>query len=82
VKNTLVRRDQFNISPQGILHKPTEAAFTPYPADPHSGVWRAGQLDQGLAGGNIYDSKEVRRIMGELWVEYVVANKSMFRSKN
>ena len=26
--NILVRSDQFNITPQGILHKPTDAAFT------------------------------------------------------
>jgi len=35
--NILVRRDQFNITPQGIVHKPTDAAFTPYPGDPYSG---------------------------------------------
>ena len=33
----LVRRDRFNITPQGIVHKPTDAAFTPYPGDPYSG---------------------------------------------
>ena len=80
MENSLVRRDQFNISPQGIVHKPTDAAFTPYPGDPHSGVWRAGQLDQQLAGGNIYDPKEVQRIMSELWIEYVAANESMFQN--
>ena len=36
--NILVRRDQFNITPEGIVHKPTDAAFTPYPGDPHSGI--------------------------------------------
>jgi hypothetical protein len=36
--NILVRRDQFNITPQGIVHKPTDAAFTPYPGDPFSGL--------------------------------------------
>jgi hypothetical protein len=46
--NHLVRRDQFNITSQGIVHKPTDAAFTPYPGDPYSGITRLGQL-----GGNI-----------------------------
>jgi hypothetical protein len=27
MENTLVRRDQFNVTPQGIVHKPTAAAF-------------------------------------------------------
>lgn len=31
METKLVRRDQFNISPQGTVHKPTDAAFTPYP---------------------------------------------------
>jgi hypothetical protein len=25
----LVRRDQFNITPQGIIHKPTDSHFAP-----------------------------------------------------
>ena len=36
--STLVTRNQFNITPQGIVHKPTEAAFIPHPGDPHSGL--------------------------------------------
>ena len=38
MENILVRRDQFNITPQGIVHKPTDAGFTPYPGDPYSGT--------------------------------------------
>jgi hypothetical protein len=34
MKGTLVTRDQFNVSPQGIIHKPTDAAFTPTSAIP------------------------------------------------
>jgi hypothetical protein len=78
MENSLVRRDQFNISPQGIVHKPTDAAFTPYVGDPYSGMWRLGQLGQRLASGNHYDPKHVRRIMSELWVEYVSANSAIF----
>jgi hypothetical protein len=39
----LVRRDQFNISPQGIVHKPTDAAFTPDPTAPCLQVPKAGR---------------------------------------
>ena len=37
-----VKRDQFCLSPQGIVHKPT--AFTPDPTDPYSGIMRLGHL--------------------------------------
>ena len=36
--STLVTRNQFNITPQGIVHMPTDAAFIPHPGNPHSGV--------------------------------------------
>ena len=68
----LIRRDQFNITPAGIIHKPTDAAFTPFPGDPFSGTTRAGHRD--LANGEQYRLDEVQRIMRELWTEYVTAN--------
>ena len=72
MKSKLVRRDQFNISPQGIVHKPTDAAFTPYPGDPHSGTMRLGTLGNQPPDGNGYSTADVQRIMRELWAEYVV----------
>ena len=39
-----VKRDQFGVSPQGIVHKSTDAAFTPDPGDSSSGILRLGQL--------------------------------------
>jgi hypothetical protein len=77
VADILIRRDQFNITPQGIVHKPTGAAFTPYPTDPFSGTMRAGNLV--LANGDKYRGDEVQRIMRELWVEYVTANADHFK---
>jgi len=41
---TLVTRNQFNVTPQGVVHKPTEAAFIPSPGDPLLGTMRLGQL--------------------------------------
>ena len=70
----LVRRDQFNITPQGIVHKPTDAAFTPYPGDPYSGITRLGQLSNKHPNRNSFRSEDVQRMMWELWVEYVTSN--------
>ena len=76
---TLVRRDQFNITPQGIVHKPTDAAFIPSPGDPHSGTMRLGQLGNGRSHGTEYNPEDVRRMMRELWDEYVVRNPESFK---
>ena len=72
--NVLVRRDQFNITPQGIVHKPTDAAFTPYAGDPYSGITRLGQLGNKHPNGNSFRPEDVQRMMWELWVEYVSSN--------
>ena len=78
--NILVRRDQFNITPQGITHKPTEASFAPHPGDPHSGIMRLGQLENQAPNGDCYDPDDVKRMMRQLWAEYVVANSDVFRA--
>ena len=72
--NILVRRDQFNITPHGIIHKPTDAAFTPHPGDPHSGEMRNGRLGNALPNMASYNPEEVWRMMRELWTEYVARN--------
>ena len=61
--NVLVRRDQFNITPQGIVHKPTDAAFTPHPGDPYSGITRLGQLGSERPNGNGFRPEDVQRMM-------------------
>ena len=71
MESTLVRRDQFNVTPQGIVHKPTDAAFTPYPGDPFSGIERSGQLANKHPNGSGFRAEDVRRMMRELWAEYV-----------
>jgi hypothetical protein len=75
----LVRRDQFNITPQGIVHKPTDAAFTPHPGEPFSGTTRLGRLGNVLPGEEGYRPDEVKRLMQELWGEYVAANPESFK---
>ena len=76
----LVRRDQFNITPQGIVHKPTDAAFTPYPDDPYSGITRLGQLGNKRPDGNGFKPEDVQRIMKDLWAEYVISNPQLFKA--
>jgi hypothetical protein len=80
MKSTLVRRDQFNITPQGIVHKPTDAAFTPYPGDPYSGITRMGQIGNERPDGDGFSSDDVQRMMRELWVEYVADNPQLFKT--
>ena len=77
METNLVRRDQFSISPQGIVHKPTDAAFTPNPGDPYSGISRMGQLNSDFPNGN-FEPDEVQRLMRELWNEYVASNPELF----
>jgi hypothetical protein len=63
-----VKRDQFGLSPQGIVHKPTDAAFTPDPTDPYSGIMRLGHLGNSHPNGGGFSPDEVCRLMNELWV--------------
>ncbi len=74
----LVRRDQFNIHPRGIVHKPTDASFTPAPGNPLSGIERMGQLGNTGPSGNDFDSADVLRMLRELWAEYVGNNPRLF----
>ncbi len=77
MERKLVRRDQFAISPQGIIHKPTDAAFTPDPGDPYSGTSRWGQLTREPSLQD-FCKDDVQRMMRELWAEYVSANPELF----
>ena len=76
----LVRRDQFNITPQGIVHKPTDAAFTPFPGDPYSGITRMGHLGNQTFDGKAFNADDVQRMMRDLWVEYVISNLQHLKS--
>jgi hypothetical protein len=80
--NTLVRRDQFNITPEGIVHRPTDAAFTPSPGDPHSGTTRLGHLGNNIniPIGASFSSEDVQRVMSELWAEYLADNPKLFKT--
>jgi hypothetical protein len=79
MENILVRRDQFSITPQGIVHRPTDAAFTPYPGDAFSGIERLGQLNNAKGSNGSFNPDDVRRMMRELWSEYVATNPRLFK---
>jgi hypothetical protein len=70
-----INRDQFDIGPQGIVHTPTAASFTPDPANANSGIVRLGQLANWQPNTGNFAPDDVCRQMTELWLEYV-ANSS------
>ena len=67
MESKLVRRDQFSVSPQGIVHKPTDAAFTPHPGNPCSGTVRLGALNTKNPNGSDYEREDVQRMMREVF---------------
>jgi len=56
------------------VHKPTDAAFTPDPTDPYSGIMRLGHLGSSHPNGAGFKPDDVCRVMNELWVDYVASN--------
>ena len=77
METILVRRDQFNITPQGIVHKPTNTYFAPRVGDPYSGSVHLGQLGHVVPIGERYDLDQVKKMMMQLWTEYVAANSNL-----
>ena len=78
MSSTPVQRDQFEVSPKGITHKPTGATYTAHAGAPHSGNMNPGQLGNVLTNGEDYRPLEVQTMMEQLWVEYVNANPRLF----
>lgn len=74
----LVTRDQFNVTPQGVTHKPTDASFVPHCGDPCSGSMRLGRLECEVATGDYYDREVVESMMRQLWAEYLTTNSDLF----
>ncbi|GLR87988.1 hypothetical protein [Bradyrhizobium iriomotense] len=76
--STPVQRDQFEVSPKGITHKPSGATYTPHPGAPFSGTINLSQLGDVLTNGDDYRPHEVQTMMERLWAEYVNANPRLF----
>ena len=77
----LITRDQFNITPQGITHKPTDASFVPHCGDPRYGSTRLGRLECEVPSRDNYDPEVVKTMMMQLWAEYLAANSDLFVKK-
>jgi len=77
--HTLVRRDQFDITPHGIVHRPTDASFTPCSADPLLGTVRLGRLRNPPGESERFNADDVERIMRELWTDYVINNPELVK---
>ena len=80
--NELVTRDQFNVTPDGVVHKPTDAAFIPNPSDPSSGTVQLGQLANTHPTAREYPVEDVLRIMSELWAEFRASNPGLLPTPN
>jgi hypothetical protein len=78
MSSTPVQRDQFEVSPKRISHKPTGATYIPHPGAPYSGNMNLGQLGNVLPNGEDYRPHEVQMMMEQLWAEYVDANPRLF----
>jgi hypothetical protein len=76
--STPVQPDQFEISTQGITHKPTGANFTPYPGQPLSGHNDDGRLGDVLPNDDDYRTDQVKSMMQQLWADYVSKNPKLF----
>ena len=78
MSSTPVQRDQFEVSPKGITHKPAGATYIPHCGAHYSGnmnLWRLGNV---LPNGEDYRPLEVQTMMEQLWAEYVDANPRLF----
>ena len=69
-----VKRDQFSVSPYGVVHKPTDATFTPDPGNLYSGIIRVGHLGRSHPNDGGFKPDDVCRLMNQFWIEYVAAH--------
>lgn len=67
---TPVKPDQFEITVNGITHKPTGCTFTAYPGQAMSGNMRIAQLGNKLASGEDYRPEDVKAMMQQLWEKH------------
>jgi hypothetical protein len=75
VASTPVKPEQFEISNNSIIHKPTGCTFTSHPGQTSSGNMRLGQLGNKLASGEDYRPDEVKSMMQQLWAKHCAERK-------
>ena len=64
--------EEFEISDTGILHKPTEASFVPFPGRPTAGTWHDGRLNTTPE----YDAEEVKDMMRKIFADHLIKPKN------
>ena len=62
--------DEFDVSDEGVVHRPTEYSFRPIPGDPTRGSVRMGMLDKEVPEDERYDAEEVKRMARRLWSKH------------
>jgi hypothetical protein len=70
---TRCRPEEFEITAEGITHKPTGYSFVVHARQPTSGTEKEGQLGSILKDGREYRPDEVKEMARELWRRRVLA---------
>ena len=60
---------EFEITDTGIVHKPTEATFVPFPGRPTAGTWHDGTLN---TPDGEYDPEEVKDMMRNIFAKHLI----------
>jgi len=63
--------EEFDLSDEGVTHRPTEYSFRPFPGNPSRGTVRLGMLDKEMPADQRYDPEEVKRMARRLWAEHL-----------
>jgi hypothetical protein len=80
--STLVSREQFVVTAEGITHIPTGATFTPHPGSSDSGNLYNGRLANVLKNGDDHRPEDVRVMMQQIWAQYVAENPDLFADEH
>jgi hypothetical protein len=71
VSRSFVSHDQFDISDEGITHKPMGYSLKPYPDDPTKVNIFQGMLGSKLPSGEDYRRDDVEEMARRLWLAYL-----------
>jgi hypothetical protein len=65
--------EEFEITDNGIVHKPTEASFVPFPGRPTAGTWHDGRLTTPEVE---YDADEVKAMMRKVFADHLIKDEA------
>jgi hypothetical protein len=64
-------REEFEVSDEGVVHRPTEYSFRPMPGHPTRGTVRMGLLDKEVSEDQRYDREKVQQMARKLWAQHL-----------